>query len=56
MERDRFEDLGVNGSIVLKLILNCLGGCVLVLSGSGQGQMSSCCGRRNESSGSIKCG
>jgi len=39
MERDRFEDLGVDGSITLKWILNCLGGCVLVWSGSGQGQM-----------------
>jgi len=28
--KNRFEDLGVDGSIILKWILNCIGGCVLV--------------------------
>jgi hypothetical protein len=57
MEKDHFQDLGLDGRIILKFIsrkwmersgLDC--------SGSGQGQVAATCECGYEPSGSIKCG
>jgi len=49
------EDLGIDGR-VLKLILNRIERCGLVLSGSGYGQVAGFCECCNEPSGTIKGG
>jgi hypothetical protein len=54
-ERDRLENIGVDGRIMLKRILNKLGGgCGLHSSGSGYGPVVGWCEHSNEPFGSIK--
>ena len=56
-EGDNLEQRGVNGIIILKWILEKWNeGHGLDRSGSGQGQVASCCECGNELSGVIKCG
>jgi hypothetical protein len=50
------EDTDVDGRIILKLILNRVGGCLLNLSGSGYEPLASCCENVKEPSDSIKDG
>jgi hypothetical protein len=54
MGRDNSEDLGVDGTIILKLILEKDVG--KLWTGSEQGPVSGSCEHRNEPSGSIKGG
>lgn len=49
--KDHFEDLGVNGMITLKWILNSVRGCALDSFVSGYGPMADCCGHDNDFSG-----
>jgi len=51
-ERQHFEDLGVDGTIILQWI----GRRGLGSYGSGQGQMAGCCEHDDEPSGSINAG
>ena len=54
---DYFEDPGIDGRIILKLVFEKWdGGHGLAQSGSGQREMTGCCECCNEPSGSIKCG
>ena len=51
---DHLEDLGVDGNIILKLILTRRGGCGTDLSGSTDGPSMGSCEYDNEPLGSIK--
>ena len=51
---DHVEDLGVDGNIILKLILTRMGGCGTDLSGSRDGPSMGSCEYDNEPLGSIK--
>jgi hypothetical protein len=56
--RDRLEDVGVYGKIILEWILGKWGGgrCGLDSSGSGYVAVAGCCEHGNKPSGSIKGG
>ena len=55
-ERGHLEDVGLDGEIVLKWVLKRNVGHELYCSGSGLGQVASCCECGNELLCSIKCG
>ena len=52
-KRDLSDDTGIDGCVILKWILNKMGGRGLDLSGSGQGQAASAC-NEGSCSGSLK--
>ena len=54
--RDIFYDTSIDGCVILKWILNKMGGRGLNLSGSGQGQAASTCYEGSTCSGSLKLG
>jgi hypothetical protein len=55
-KRDHFEDLVLDGRIIITWILNQLGGRGLDLSGTEWGQVAGSCEGGNEPSDPIKCG
>jgi hypothetical protein len=55
-DKDHLEDLGVDGKIILKLILNTERGLRLDSCGSVEGLVAGCCEHGNEHSDPIKYG
>jgi hypothetical protein len=56
MEGDHLEDAGVDGRIILKPMLNKVGGSAMNSYGSRLGQIVGFCKHSNDQRGSIKCG